>query len=256
MPQSARSGNRPTLQGSTGACVVLAPVAGSSSLLTTRTWPSPSRCRRCAVVRPCSSRLADVTRVLPAAQVLQTLSILIQNIRSETAIFYLFSNNFINELITLRFDFDDDEVLGYFVNMLKAISLKLTQTTVQVRPSLTIHVTIHRSDHLSDTAARCRPRREGIELHLRATSVLVGVSSTADHTHRAFSSLTLHGRSAFASCARSRAACSLCSSSFRSSRSSSPSRCTRRPPSSSDTGTAWCAAAPRPVAVRSIQLQI
>ena len=67
---------------------------------------------------------------------LQTLSILIQNIRSETAIFYLFSNNFINELITLRFDFEDDEVLGYFVNMLKAISLKLTQTTVQVRPPL------------------------------------------------------------------------------------------------------------------------
>ena len=67
---------------------------------------------------------------------LQTLSILIQNIRSETAIFYLFSNNFINELITLRFDFEDDEVLGYFVNMLKAISLKLTQTTVQVRIQL------------------------------------------------------------------------------------------------------------------------
>lgn len=35
-------------------------------------------------------------------QVLQTLSILIQNIRSETAIFYLFSNNYINELITTR----------------------------------------------------------------------------------------------------------------------------------------------------------
>jgi protein CLEC16A len=45
-----------------------------------------------------------------ASQVLQTLSILIQNIRSETAIFYLFSNNFINELIALRFDFEDDEV--------------------------------------------------------------------------------------------------------------------------------------------------
>lgn len=33
---------------------------------------------------------------------LQTLSILIQNIRSETAIFYLFSNNYINELITTK----------------------------------------------------------------------------------------------------------------------------------------------------------
>lgn len=37
-----------------------------------------------------------------AEQVLQTLSILIQNIRSETAIFYLFSNNYINELITTK----------------------------------------------------------------------------------------------------------------------------------------------------------
>ncbi len=36
------------------------------------------------------------------AQVLQTLSILIQNIRSETAIFYLFSNNYINELISTK----------------------------------------------------------------------------------------------------------------------------------------------------------
>ena len=40
--------------------------------------------------------------VLTWLQVLQTLSILIQNIRSETAIFYLFSNNYINELITTR----------------------------------------------------------------------------------------------------------------------------------------------------------
>ena len=40
--------------------------------------------------------------VLTCLQVLQTLSILIQNIRSETAIFYLFSNNYINELITTR----------------------------------------------------------------------------------------------------------------------------------------------------------
>ena len=35
-------------------------------------------------------------------QVLQTLSILIQNIRSQTAIFYLFSNNYINQLISTQ----------------------------------------------------------------------------------------------------------------------------------------------------------
>lgn len=52
-----------------------------------------------------SNRQGDV-----AKQVLQTLSILIQNIRSTTAIFYLFSNNHVNEIVALRFDFDDDEV--------------------------------------------------------------------------------------------------------------------------------------------------
>lgn len=54
-------------------------------------------------------------------QVLQTLSILIANIRSQTNIFYLFSNNYINELITTPFDFDDDEIIGYYINLLKAI---------------------------------------------------------------------------------------------------------------------------------------
>jgi hypothetical protein len=116
----------------------------------------------------------SITQCLPCVQVLQTLSILIQNIRSETAIFYLFSNNFINELITLRFDFEDDEVLGYFVNMLKAISLKLTQTTVQVRS-----LADHHCDHLSaDPAASCRPRGYGIIQHLRGLRVCKGCSSS------------------------------------------------------------------------------
>lgn len=64
-------------------------------------------------------------------QVLQTLSILIQNIRSQVAIFYLFSNNHVNDIVALRFDFDDDEVLGYYINLLKTISLKLNESTVQ-----------------------------------------------------------------------------------------------------------------------------
>ncbi|KAK9825468.1 hypothetical protein WJX81_005951 [Elliptochloris bilobata] len=73
-----------------------------------------------------SNRQGDV-----AKQVLQTLSILIQNIRSTTAIFYLFSNNHVNEIIALRFDFEDDEVLGYYINLLKTVSLKLNSSTVQ-----------------------------------------------------------------------------------------------------------------------------
>jgi hypothetical protein len=43
--------------------------------------------------------------------VLQTLSILIQNLRNQQTVYYLFSNNHINEIVTMRFDFEDDEVL-------------------------------------------------------------------------------------------------------------------------------------------------
>ena len=53
-----------------------------------------------------SNRRGDV-----AQQVLQTLSILIQNLRTQQTIYDLFSNNLINEIVSMRFDFDDDEVL-------------------------------------------------------------------------------------------------------------------------------------------------
>lgn len=65
-----------------------------------------------------------------AKQVLQTLSIIIQNVRSETAVFFLFSNNHINNIVDLDFDFEDDEVLGYYISFLKTISLKLNPGTV------------------------------------------------------------------------------------------------------------------------------
>lgn len=59
------------------------------------------------------------------AQVLQTLSIIIQNVRSETGTFFLFSNNHINAILDLDYDWSDEEVLGYYVSFLKTISLKL-----------------------------------------------------------------------------------------------------------------------------------
>ena len=65
------------------------------------------------------------------AQVLQTLSILIQNIKSPTAVFYLFSNDHLNDVVGLHFDFGDDEVLGYYINLLKAISMKFDASTIQ-----------------------------------------------------------------------------------------------------------------------------
>ncbi|GLI58746.1 hypothetical protein VaNZ11_000502 [Volvox africanus] len=78
------------------------------------------------VLQQPANRTGDV-----AKQVLQTLSIIIQNIRSETGTYFLFSNNHINNIVEIRFDFDDEEVLGYYISFLKTISLKLNARTVQ-----------------------------------------------------------------------------------------------------------------------------
>lgn len=64
-------------------------------------------------------------------QLLQTLSIMIQNTREETSLFYLFSNNYINDLIEADYDFEDEEVMAYYISFLKSISLKLNEKTVQ-----------------------------------------------------------------------------------------------------------------------------
>ncbi|KAG6542093.1 hypothetical protein Mapa_016511 [Marchantia paleacea] len=65
-----------------------------------------------------------------AVQLLQTLSIIIGNIRSEHAIYYLFSNEYINNLITYPFDFGHEETLAYYISFLRTISIKLDQNTV------------------------------------------------------------------------------------------------------------------------------
>jgi hypothetical protein len=63
-------------------------------------------------------------------QVIQTLSILIQNTDSEVSIFYLLSNNYINDLIVHRFDFGDEELLAYYISFLKTCSFKLNEKTI------------------------------------------------------------------------------------------------------------------------------
>lgn len=63
-------------------------------------------------------------------QVIQTLSIMIQNTQSEMSLFYLLSNNYINDLIAYRFDFSDEELVAYYISFLKTLSLKLTPKTI------------------------------------------------------------------------------------------------------------------------------
>lgn len=65
-------------------------------------------------------------------QILQTLSILISCVRNETSLYYLLSNNYINEIIIYPHDFLNDESLcAQFASFMKSLSLKLNIFTVQ-----------------------------------------------------------------------------------------------------------------------------
>ena len=65
-------------------------------------------------------------------QILQTLSILVNCVRNDTSLYYLLSNNYINEIIMYPYDFGDDEnLVDQFVSFMKSLSLRLDFKTVQ-----------------------------------------------------------------------------------------------------------------------------
>ena len=62
----------------------------------------------------------EQTPIPVKVQLLQTLSILIQNIDAGPSVYFILSNNHINELISHRFDFAHEELLAHYVTLLKA----------------------------------------------------------------------------------------------------------------------------------------
>ncbi|GMI84218.1 green fluorescent seed 9, TRANSPARENT TESTA 9 [Hibiscus trionum] len=78
-------------------------------------------------------RILNISKTIGVAlQLLQTISILIQNIRREHAIYYMFSNEHVNYLITYSFDFRNEELLSYYISFLRAISGKLNKNTISL----------------------------------------------------------------------------------------------------------------------------
>ena len=64
-------------------------------------------------------------------QLLQTLAIMLQNLKNNAYIYYMLSQNHLNSLITHKFDFDDEELVGLYISLVKTIALKLDAQTVQ-----------------------------------------------------------------------------------------------------------------------------
>ncbi|KAK7345250.1 hypothetical protein VNO77_15844 [Canavalia gladiata] len=81
--------------------------------------------------------LAEFVRILKISQdskiegpLLQYLSIMIQNMDNEHAIYYCFSNGYINSIISHPYKFDGGDLAPYYVSFLRAIGGKINKDTL------------------------------------------------------------------------------------------------------------------------------
>ena len=64
-------------------------------------------------------------------QILQTMGILCQCVKNDTSLYYILSNNYINEFLLYTYEFENDELLDQFVSFLKTLSLRMNEQTIQ-----------------------------------------------------------------------------------------------------------------------------
>ncbi|EAA22951.1 GOP-1-related, partial [Plasmodium yoelii yoelii] len=62
-------------------------------------------------------------------QVYQSLTLLIQNLQKDISLYYIFSNNKINNLIYTTFINQDEDIIPYYISMIKSISFFLNYDT-------------------------------------------------------------------------------------------------------------------------------
>ncbi|KNC83181.1 hypothetical protein SARC_04548 [Sphaeroforma arctica JP610] len=63
-------------------------------------------------------------------QLLQCLNIIFENIRNESSLYYFMSNNYINNVITHKYDFSNEEILAYYISFMKTLSFRLSPSTI------------------------------------------------------------------------------------------------------------------------------
>lgn len=64
-------------------------------------------------------------------QIIKSFSVLILNTTNTTTLYYIFSNNFINQILSNDYEKYDEDFLSYYVNFVKSLSLKIDTTTIQ-----------------------------------------------------------------------------------------------------------------------------
>ena len=64
-------------------------------------------------------------------EIIKSFSVLILNVKSPQTLYFFFSNNFINQIISNNYEKYDDDFIFYYINFLKSLTMKIDFTTVQ-----------------------------------------------------------------------------------------------------------------------------
>ena len=64
-------------------------------------------------------------------EIIKSFSVLILNMTSPQIIFFIFSNNFINQIISNDYTRHDEDFIFYYINFLKSLSMKIDSTSIQ-----------------------------------------------------------------------------------------------------------------------------
>jgi len=75
--------------------------------------------------------LSDLKNSVINLAIIQSFSLLILNVKNAMILFYIFSNNFINHIISNDYDDYDDDFGFYYVNFMKSLSQKIDLNTIQ-----------------------------------------------------------------------------------------------------------------------------
>jgi protein CLEC16A len=65
-------------------------------------------------------------------EIIQSVSILLSNVNVRANLNYLLSNPHINEFIIYYYNFTDEEIVEYYVSMLKSISLRMDSENISL----------------------------------------------------------------------------------------------------------------------------
>lgn len=65
-------------------------------------------------------------------RIIKSLGLLLANLTNKQSLYFLLSNNFVNQIITNEFDSYDEDGLSYYVNFIKSLAFRIDSSTVQL----------------------------------------------------------------------------------------------------------------------------